>query len=407
MDLLTSIADREAALLASYAMRSRQSRGRKFPEPEQSYRSPFQRDRDRIVHSHAFRRLAYKMQVFTGDMGDYHRSRLTHTHEVSSIARTIGRALRLNEDLIEALALFHDIGHPPYGHAGEDALDECLQDHGGFSHNRNALTIAEELEIRYPQFPGLNLTREVLEGQASRIGHSRVGHAGSRQRDCDGPPEYAVHSSGPAPDRQGDQAGPTLQDSTGPLLEVQVVEAADSMTYDAHDSDDAVKLGLVTLDELAENALVREAITAIRRRYAALSDDMLRKCIVHELLARQVADVLNAAAGFLAGCQGLSADEVRRFPFRIGPSRQLAELKEELERFLYDRVYRHPRLIEVRSDAQTRIKAMYAGYLSRPELIPEHHRKRMATVGIERTCGDYIAGMTDRFCDALYERHFK
>src|SRR5436189_3709191 len=158
---LLSTADREAALLARYAMHSADSRGRKHPEPEHPYRGPFQRDRDRIVHSSAFRRLSGKMQVFTGDMGDYHRTRLTHTHEVASIARTIGRALRLNEDLVEALALFHDIGHPPFGHAGEDALNECLKDHGGFSHNRNALVIAEELELRYPGFAGLNLSYEV------------------------------------------------------------------------------------------------------------------------------------------------------------------------------------------------------------------------------------------------------
>src|SRR6476659_320324 len=168
MSLPATTFERERLILASYAMHSADSRGRKHPEAEQSYRGPYQRDRDRIVHSSAFRRLSGKMQVFTGDMGDYHRTRLTHTHEVASIARTIGRALRLNEDLIEALALFHDIGHPPFGHAGEDALHECLKDHGGFSHNRNALVIAEELELRYPGFAGLNLSYEVLEGQETR-----------------------------------------------------------------------------------------------------------------------------------------------------------------------------------------------------------------------------------------------
>jgi dGTPase len=395
LNSLQSTADRESALLASYAMHSRDSQGRKHPEPEQSYRGPYQRDRDRIVHSHAFRRLAYKMQVFTGDMGDYHRSRLTHTHEVASIARTIGRALRLSEDLIEALALFHDIGHPPYGHAGEDALDECLAAHGGFSHNRNALTIAEDLEIRYPGFPGLNLTYEVLEGQATR-----VGHAGREKRS---------EVRGQRPEVVSQQPLTTHHSALTlfPLLEVQTVEAADSMTYDAHDSDDAVKLGLVTLDELAQNTLVREAVEAIRRSHGSLPPDMLRKCIVHELLARQVTDVLATASAFLSICGPIFADEVRRLPFRIGPSRELAELKQELERFLYERVYRHERLVAVRSQAQERIRAMYRGYLARPELIPEHHRQRIATVGIERTAADYIAGMTDRFCDAVYEREFK
>src|SRR6187455_378259 len=165
---LMTIADRESVLLARYAMHSVDSRGRQHAEPEHPYRGPFQRDRDRIVHSSAFRRLSGKMQVFTGDMGDYHRTRLTHTHEVASIARTLGRALRLNEDLIEALALMHDIGHPPFGHAGEDVLDECLKAVGGFSHNRQALRIAELLESRYPEFPGLNLSFEVLAGQQTR-----------------------------------------------------------------------------------------------------------------------------------------------------------------------------------------------------------------------------------------------
>ncbi len=174
---LQTIAAREAVLLAPCAMRSIDSRGRKYPESEHPYRGPFQRDRDRVVHSSAYRRLSGKMQVFTGDMGDYHRTRLTHTHEVASIARTIGRALRLNEDLIEALALFHDIGHPPFGHAGEDALNECLADCGGFSHNRYALTIAEELEVRYQSFPGLNLTHEV----AGEPGSSRRQARGRRR----------------------------------------------------------------------------------------------------------------------------------------------------------------------------------------------------------------------------------
>ena len=178
------------------------------------------------------------------------------------------------------------------------------------------------------------------------------------------------------------------------------------MTYDAHDSDDAVKLGLVTLDELAEIPIIRQAVDSLRQRHGDLPGDMLRKCIVHELLARQVADVLQTASAVLSGLSNATADEVRQLPFRIGPSPELAELKRELERFLYDRVYRHPRLIAVRSQAQERIRAMYHGYLARPELIPEHHRRRIATVGIERTAADYIAGMTDRFCDALYERHF-
>src|SRR5436190_2014034 len=308
---LLSTANREAALLARYAMHSADSRGRKHAEAEHPYRGPFQRDRDRIVHSSAFRRLSGKMQVFTGDMGDYHRTRLTHTHEVASIARTIGRALRLSEDLVEALALFHDIGHPPFGHAGEDALDACLVGHGGFSHNEFALTLAQELESRYAAFSGLNLTHEVLEGQATRTDK-----------------DAAYAATGQAP-----------------LLEVQVVEAADSATYDAHDTDDAVKLQLVTLDELAACALVDEALSEVHRRHADLRDDLLRKAVVHQLIDRQVTDVLETCAAILATATHLSAQDVRRSAVRIVASRELSDQKRELENFLYERVYRHPRLV--------------------------------------------------------------
>ena len=369
---LSSFAEREAALLASYAMHSADSRGREHPEAEHAYRGPYQRDRDRIVHSGAFRRLSGKMQVFTGDMGDYHRTRLTHTHEVASIARTIGRALRLNEDLIEALALFHDIGHPPFGHAGEDALAECLREQGGFSHNRYALTIARELESRYPAFPGLNLTREVLDGQATRA-DKRLAYADDQDR---------------------------------PLLEVQVVEAADSMTYDAHDTDDAVKLRLVTLDELAENRLIHEALAAVRSQYVNLRDDLLRKAVVHQLIDRQVTDVLGHASQALAHGQPASAESARRLPLSIGPSPEMAGHKRELERFLYDRVYRHPRLVAVRDQAQERLRRMFAGYLRQPELLPPRYGRRAAEVGLPRAIGDYLAGMTDRFCDQQFQHQF-
>ncbi|HEY2412027.1 MAG TPA: dNTP triphosphohydrolase [Pirellulaceae bacterium] len=370
---LLSIADRERALLARYAMHSADSRGRKHPESEHPYRGPFQRDRDRIVHSSAFRRLSGKMQVFTGDMGDYHRTRLTHTHEVASIARTIGRSLRLNEDLIEALALFHDIGHPPFGHAGEDALDECLSNHGGFSHNQFALTLAEDLESRYAAYPGINLTYEVLEGQATR---------------ADKEASYAA---------------------TGqlPLLEVQVVEAADSVTYDAHDTDDAVKLQLVALDELAACTLVRDALSRVRGQYADLRDDLLRKAVVHQLIDRQVTDVLETSAAILVTAGDMTAQEIRRSAIRITGTRELGEQKRELEKFLYDRVYRHENLIAVRSEAQARLKQMFDRYCQHPELLPPHFQTRAAAVGVQRATGDYLAGMTDRFCDQQYRAIFR
>ncbi len=307
--------------LAPYAMHDADSAGRVHPEPPHPYRNPYQRDRDRIVHSSAFRRLAHKTQVFTGTMGDYHRSRLTHTLEVASIARTVGRTLRLNEDLIEALALAHDIGHPPFGHAGEEVLDECLASHGGFNHNQQALRIAELLETRYPDFPGLNLTHEVLAGQRVRAEKS---HA-------------AAEAGGNAPGR---------------LLEVQAVDAADSIAYDAHDADDAVELGLLTLAELDASSLWRTAGQRARRRYAALDDNQFRRAAVHELIDMLVSDLLEETQRRLAKVQPESAAAVLQSaaPLVAGAS-DLAEQQADLEQLLSQRVYRHPTVVQQRQHA--------------------------------------------------------
>ena len=362
------IAAREAILLAPYAMHSSDSSGRKHPEPQHPYRGPFQRDRDRIVHSAAYRRLSAKMQVFTGEMGDYHRTRLTHTHEVASVARTVGRALRLNEDLIEALALAHDLGHPPFGHAGEDALDECLKAEGGFSHNRHALAIVEELEQRYPEFPGLNLSLEVLEGQATRI----------------------------------DKAQGELR----PLLEAQVVEAADSVAYDTHDADDALELRLLTLGELLELPLWSEAARRVRRRYGALGDKELKRAVLHELIDWQVGDLVERAFRRLSVGDLQSAADVRKAESIVGVNPELSELKRQLEKFLYDRVYRHPEVLRLRSQAQAMLAEMFAGYVARSDLLPTSFQQRAGRVGLRRSVGDYLAGMTDRFAQQEYGRLF-
>jgi dGTPase len=366
---LQTIWERERLLLAPFAMHSSDSAGRRHPEPEHPYRGPFQRDRDRILHCSAFRRLSGKTQVFTGDMGDYHRTRLTHTFEVASIARTIGRSLRLNEDLIEALALFHDIGHPPFGHAGEDALDECLAEFGGFSHNQHALTIAEELESRYHSFPGLNLCQEVLDGQTTRV----------------------------------DKRSSGLK----PLLEVQVVDAADSITYDAHDTDDALKVGLVTLDQMKEIPLIVEICHQVRLRFTAIGGDLLRKAVVHALIDFQVGDLLRHCGPILAANAFANAEQARRSSFTLGPSPELKERKIELESFLYQRVYRHPQLLAVRQAAQCRLQEMFQGYRARPELLPRQFQQRIETHGLARSIGEYLAGMTDRYCDQQYERWFR
>lgn len=363
-----ALAAREAALLAPYAMHSSASRGRKHAEPPHAYRGPFQRDRDRITHSAAFRRLSDKTQVFTGGLG-YHRTRLTHTLEVASISRTLARALALNEDLVEALALAHDLGHPPYGHAGEDALDDCLRPYGGFSHNRQALRIVELLEQRYPAFPGLNLSIEVLEGQQTRY------------------------------ERQQDVVG-------RPLLEVQVVEAADSVAYDTHDVDDALELGLFTLDDLDTVPLWHQAAGRVRRRWQALSGKELKRAVLHELIDWQVGDLLDVGRQRTHDWALDSIEAVRAAPWCISANEELAALKRELEQFLFDRVYRHAQVIALRNEAQAELRAMFAGYCHRPELLPDSYRARVAEVGLERSVGDYLAGMTDRYARHEYRRLF-
>ena len=358
--------------LAPYAMHGADSAGRVHLEPAHAYRNPYQRDRDRIVHSSAFRRLAHKTQVFMGDRGDYHRTRLTHTLEVASIARTAARALRLNEDLVEALALLHDIGHPPFGHAGEDVLDERLAGAGGFNHNRQALRIVEQLETRYPDFPGLNLSREVLEGQATR-GRRAAGDAAWGGR----------------------------------LLEVQVVDAADSIAYDAHDADDAVELGLLEAGALQEAALWRTAADRARRRYAALDDDQFRRAAVHELIDLLVSDLLQTSTERLAEAQPRDAAAAREAQTPLaGLSPELAEQQHELERLLMQRVYRHPTLLTQRAAAGEMLGRMFDALVERVDELPAKFAAIAARDGAPRAAADYLAGMTDRFAAEEHQRRF-
>ena len=353
--------ERESALLASYAMHSIDSLGRVCSEPEHPYRGPFQRDRDRIVHSSAFRRLSGKMQVFTGDMGEYHRTRLTHTHEVSSLARTIGRTLRLNEDLIEAMALLHDIGHPPFGHCGEDALGECLKDHGGFSHNQFALELVTKIEQRYTDNPGLNLTHEVLAGQQFR----------------------------------SDKATSQTQ-----MLEIQVVDAADSIAYDSHDVDDALKLGLLEWEQLDGLDLVERAkrLVPLER----IDPKLRRSLLVHTLLDLQMGDFLRHSSLELDRCHSMSSTAVSQAAVGLGMSPQIEQEKQQLEEFLFEHVYRHERLAQVRDKAAMRLRQLYRLLTSHPERLPERVRGWSELWGIERAVGAYLAGMTDRFCDDQY-----
>ena len=352
-----------ATLLAEYAFHSRDSAGRKHPEPDHPYRGPFQRDRDRILHCAAFRRLSGKMQVFTGDRGDYHRTRLTHTMEVTSIARTMGRALRLNEDLIEALALLHDLGHPPFGHAGEDALNACLVDEGGFSHNQFALTLVREIERPYAETAGLNLSAEVLAGQTDRIDKSRQG-------------------------RQ-------------PILEVQLVDVADSIAYNAHDADDALKLGLVQMDDLLAVPLVQMAAERVGR--TDLAADLFRSSVIHTLIDLQVTAVLSKCGDELMNAGWKNSREPVESGYVLEADAQATRLKHELQQFLYDQVYRHPQLLTVRQEAQSQLQQMLEYFSSNTDRLPSQFRQRAHQEGPRRAAAHYLAGMTDRFCRKTFE----
>ena len=353
-----SIPERENCLLAHYAIRSEDTTGRKYAEPVQVYRGPFQRDRDRIIHTAAYRRLSHKTQVFTNELGDYHRNRLTHTLEVCSIARTIARALRLNEDLVEAMALMHDIGHPPFGHSGEDVLDVCLADDGGFSHNRHALRIVEVLEQRYPDFPGLNLSMETLEGQQFR----------AAKKDA----------------------------LVSPSLEAQVVDAADSIAYDSHDADDALELGLLDLSQLKEVCIWNTAVKKVSEG-RDLSPVLLRRAVAHELIDVQVQDLLENTVVKIERSQLQSVEQVKLQQPIVGHSDQMMHEKNDLESFLMQNVYRHPSVIRVRDSAQSALQSLFKLLKTKPQLLPVNYARRSEEIGLQRTIGDYIAGMTDRF----------
>lgn len=369
---------RESILLAPSAMHAADSAGRVHPEPPHPIRSPYQRDHDRIVHSSAFRRLAHKTQVFTGYLGDYHRSRLTHTLEVTGIARTLARAMALNEDLVETLALAHDIGHPPLGHAGEDTLDELLADEGGFNHNAQALRIMELLETRYPDFPGLNLSREILEAQAARVkGRPAAG----------------------------------IRPATAPLLETQVVDAADSIAYDTHDADDAIELGLVTLDELLDLPVVAAAAARVTDRYGLLDGIDRRRAVIHELVDMQVVDLVEESRaaikkrGIDSVAMVRSQKNAEGHPLRIvAHSPRITAGKKDLEAFLFRKVYRSERVMDVRVAAQAKLSHLFRWYCNHSESIAPSYRERAATVGVRRSVADYLAGMTDRYLEWDHDR---
>jgi dGTPase len=370
--------DREQEVLAPFAMHTRHSRGRRYPEETHPFRTPYQRDRDRIVHSTAFRRLMYKTQVLVAQTNDHHRTRLTHTLEVAQISRTIARQLGLNEDLTETIALAHDLGHPPFGHAGETALDACMRDHGGFDHNLHGLRILETLEYRYADFPGLNLSWEVLEAQGLH----------SKRRD--------------APEVQ------EFLDAGQPHLEAQVVDAADSLAYNTHDIDDALGVGLIAFAELREVPFWRLAVARVERRYGTLSPEHFQPAVVRALIEWQVTDLLRNARQRLQDLSIRSAQDVRRCPeLLVVPSPEVQGLKTDLEAFLHRRVYRHPRILRMAAKGSRLLQSLFAEFSRTPELLPERHARRAQEGPLQRAVCDYLAGMTDRYAQNEYLRLFQ
>jgi dGTPase len=370
--------EREDEVLASYAMRTRQSRGRRHPEPPHPFRTLYQRDRDRIVHSTAFRRLMHKTQVLASQTNDHHRTRLTHTLEVAQISRTIARQLGLNEDLTEAIALAHDLGHPPFGHAGEAALDECMRHHGGFEHNWHGLRIITELEYRYAEFPGLNLSWEVLEAQALH----------SKRHDT---PEVKPFA-----------------DAGQALLEAQVVDAADSLAYDTHDLDDALGVGLIVIEDLQEVEFWRRAVERVRQQHPTIGPEQFQPAVVRALINWQVGDLLEHSRQRLHEQNIRTVADVRRLTGPIvGPGSEVRAFKEDLEAFLHRRVYSNYRVQRMAAKGRRFLQALFQEFCRAPQLLPERYQRRAAAASLERTVCDYLAGMTDRFAQNEYLRLFQ
>ncbi len=370
--------DREEEVLAPYAMRTRQSRGRRHADTPHPFRTLYQRDRDRIVHSTAFRRLMYKTQVLVYQTNDHHRTRLTHTLEVAQISRTVARQLGLNEDLTEAIALAHDLGHPPFGHAGEQVLDECMAGHGGFEHNLHALRIIEVLEYRYAEFPGLNLSWEVLEAQAMH----------SKRRDL---PEVKE-----------------LVAAGQPLLEAQVVDAADSLAYDTHDIDDALSVGLITLADLEGVEFWRQAVERVRRRPHVTGPEQFQPTVVRALIDWQVSDLLDNTRQQLHRNRIRTVTDVRTAAeLLVRPGDEVRRLKQDLEQFLHGRVYRHYRVLRMAAKGQRMLRQLFNEFCRMPEQLPDRYRRRIPTHGKERTVCDYLAGMTDRYAQDEFLRLFQ
>jgi len=364
--------------LAAWASKSYNTKGRKYKEQEHAYRSCYQRDRDRIIHSAAFRRLEYKTQVFVNHEGDYFRTRLTHTIEVAQIARTIAYALRLNTDLAEAVALAHDLGHTPFGHSGEEALNELMARNGGFNHNVHGLRVVDILEERYPEFPGLNLSWEVREG-------------------------IVKHSSA------FDKAGKIKEFLPGisPSLETQIVDIADEIAYDNHDLDDGLTSGLIKESDLEKLKIWDNICNNISKKYATIGIEQKKYLVVRSLINMQVTDLIGETEKKLAKFKIKSCGDVKKINEKIPAfSESMIELRKPLRDFLINKLYCHYRVTRMSFKAKRFVKDLFNLYVENPKLLPDQIQKKISAVGKKQAVCDYIAGMTDRYALDEYKKLF-
>lgn len=366
--------------LAPYASDPEKSRGRRHNEPPAPTRSEFQRDRDRIVHSTAFRRLVYKTQVFLNHEGDLFRTRLTHSLEVAQLGRSIARSLGLNEDLVEAVALAHDLGHTPFGHAGQDVLNECMKDHGGFEHNLQSLRVVDKLEERYLSFDGLNLAFETREGVLKHCSKSNA---------------ELLEQSEP----QG--VGQRFLNGTQPSLEAQLCNLADEIAYNAHDIDDGVRSGLISMAQLEAVPLFVSFRDATLKEFPQAKGRRLLFDTIRRMLSQQVYDVIDATRANLAQHMPVTADEARRCPPLVRFSPGMREASTQLKRFLFKELYRHPQVNDTTARAKQVLSELFAAYVSAPEEMQSAFAQREDR---HRAVADYIAGMTDRFAMREHER---
>ena len=371
-------------MLEAYACHPERSRGRRHAEVPAPTRNDFQRDRDRIVHSTAFRRLVYKTQVFLNHEGDLFRTRLTHSLEVAQLGRSIARSLGLNEDLVEAVALAHDLGHTPFGHAGQDTLNACMQEFGGFEHNLQSLRVVDFLEERYPEFDGLNLTFETREGILKHCARRNALIIEAQE------PGGIAHR---------------FLNGTEPSLEAQLCNLADAIAYNAHDIDDGVRSGLLTLSQMAEVPLFAHYKTLTLQQHPGLSEANKARRLLYETIRRmlsdQVYDVIDVTRANLQKHKPQAADEARQAGALVAFGTEMADRVRDMKSFLFKHLYRHPQVMEMTNNAQTVVRELFDAYLSRPQEMSADFSQREET---PRAVADYIAGMTDRYAAREHER---